>query len=127
MNFSELPQEVQDKLNRERKELCKKNHNTPYEVVLYNEDGTRYFHARRCCKVWADTKGHYMPFGGGTYWTVRYGAVQFKNERQVIGREYVLCDGKLYNRSKNGTEIFPEVETKKEVIAIAKAIGIFTL
>lgn len=127
MNFNELPQDVQDRLNNERKELCKKNLNTPYEVRLYDKEGTRYFAARRVCKVWADDKGHYMPFGGGTYWTVRYGAVQFRNERQAIGRRYELCDGKTYMKSKNGTEIFPEVDTKKEVMRIAKLIGIFDI
>ena len=127
MNFNELPQDVQERLNNERKELCKKNLNTPYEVRLYNKEGTRYFAARRVCKVWADDKGHYMPFGGGTYWTVRYGAVQFRNERQAIGRRYELCDGKTYMKSKNGTEIFPEVDTKKEVMRIAKLIGIFDI
>ena len=127
MKISELPQDVQDRLNNERKELCKKNLNTPYEVRLYNKEGTRYFAARRVCKVWADDKGHYMPFGGGTYWTVRYGAVQFRNERQAIGRRYELCDGKTYMKSKNGTEIFPEVDTKKEVMRIAKLIGIFDI
>ena len=126
MKFTELSQEWQDKLSADRKVLCKKNHSDSYEVIMYNAEGTRYFRARRVCHAWNDDKGHSMPFGNGTHWTVRYGAVQFSAHRNPCGEiDYELCDGKTYGRSANGTVIPPRVDTKKEVIEILNKIAIF--
>lgn len=126
MNFFELPIEWQDRLTSERKALSGKNHNDAYEVRMYNEAGTRYFIARRVCHAWNDDKGHHMNFGGGTHWTIRYGAVQFRAHRNPCGgTDYELSDGKTYNRSANGTEIPARVATKKEVMDILNKIGIF--
>ena len=126
MQFSELPQEWQESLLADRKKLKERNVDTPYNVVRYNADGTRYFRARRCCRSWNDDKGNYMPFGGGSYWTVRYGQVQFKKVRNVMGQtEWELCEGKTFPKSANGTEIPREVATKKEVMDILCQIGIF--
>lgn len=41
-----------------------------------------------------------------------------------MGYDYVLCRGKTYSKSANGTIIPASVKTKKEVLSIAKAIGI---
>lgn len=126
MKFSELSIEWQEQLTKDRKELAGRNINTSYEVVRYNAAGTRYFRARRVQKSWNDDKGNSMPFGGGSYWTVAYGAVQFRAYRNCMGeREYELCDGNKYSKSANGTVIPSRVATKKEVLEILKAIAIF--
>ena len=126
MTIDELPAEWQEQLAADRLALARNNRDTPYEVVRYNPEGTRYFRARRCCRSWMDDKGHYMPFGGGTYWSVAYGAVQFRATRNPLGqKEYELCDGKRYAKSANGTTIPETVETKKEVLRILADIGIF--
>lgn len=127
MNFNELPAETQQRLNKERLELCNRSINGAYEVLLYNQAGTRYFHARRRQHSWNDDKGNYMPFGGGSEWIVKYGCVGFSRERQVIGYDYELRRGKCYSKSANGTVIPTSTKTKQEVISIAKAIGIFNI
>lgn len=126
MKFKELPIEWQEQLTHDRKRLAGRNINTNYAIVCYNATGTRYFRARRVQRAWNDDKGNSMPFGGGSYWTVAYGAVQFKACRNCMGeREYELCDGERYTSSANGTVIPARVATKKEVLEILKAIGIF--
>lgn len=128
MKFSELPAEVQAQLNKQREELKRKRINDPYNILLYNEEGTRYFYARRICESWNNDKGAYMPFGGGSHWNIWYGKVQFERFRNPVGEiDYRLCDGKTYGKSVNGTVIPVSVDTKKEVISIIKAIGIFNL
>ena len=126
MTVRELPMNVQVRLKTEQAALWHKRINTGYEVLAYNPTGTRYFHARRVVKSWSDTRGHYMPYGGGSHWLVRYGAVQFQSYKNPLGyKDYRLCDGRAFGKSKNGTEIPSKVSTKKEVLAIAKQIGIF--
>ena len=128
MKFEELPAEVQQQLAQQRAELAGKRINTAYRVELYNADGTRYIEAARCCKSWNDDKGHAMPFGGGTYWTIRYGAVQWQTRKDPLGgKAYELCNGKQYGKSRNGVEIHNRLNTKKEVIALIKSIGIFKI
>lgn len=128
MKFSELPIDVQERLNENRKALVKQNTNTAYHICLYNTDGTRYFSAQRVCKPWNDDKGHYMPFGGGTSWVIRYGCVQFKPVRNPMGQiDYELCNGKVYGKSANGTIIPNSLPNKKDVINLINAIGIFIL
>ena len=128
MKLSELPSEVQQQLAKQRNELSGKRINTAYRVELYNADGTRYFEALRCCHSWNDDKGNYMPFGGGTYWVIRYGAVQWTTRKNPFGgKAYELCNGKQYGKSANGTEIPKSLKTKKEVLALVNRIGIFIL
>lgn len=128
MKFEELPAEVQQQLAQQRAELAGKRINTAYRVELYNADGTRYIEAVRCCKSWNDDKGHAMPFGGGTYWTIRYGAVQWQTRKDPLGgKAYELCNGKQYGKSRNGVEIPNRLNTKKEVIALIKNIGLFKI
>lgn len=124
MKFSDLPIEIQQRLNCERLNLRNRSINSAYEVLLYNQLGTRYFHARRHQNSWSDDKGNYMPFGGGSEWTLQYGCIGFSRKKQVMGYDYELCRGKTYSKSANGTIIPASVKTKKEVLSIAKAIGI---
>lgn len=128
MKLSELPADVQQHLAKQRNELSGKRINTAYRVELYNADGTRYFEAIRRCKSWSDDKGNYMPFGGGTHWIVRYGAVQWTTRIDPLGgKAYELCNGKQYGKSANGTEIPKSLKTKKDVLELVNRIGIFIL
>lgn len=70
-----------------------------------------------------------MPFGGGSHWSIAYGEVRWDMRRNPIGEyEYFwVLSNKKFGRSKNGTEIPKQVSTKKEALAIAKAIGIFNI
>lgn len=47
MKFCDLPIDTQQRLNCERLNLHNRSINSAYEVLLYNQPGTRYFHARR--------------------------------------------------------------------------------
>ena len=125
MKFSDLSIETKQRLNCERLNLRNRSINSAYEVLFYNQSGTRYFYARRHQDSWYDEKGNYMPFGGGSEWTVRYGCIGFARKKQVIGYDYELVEGKTYSKSSNGTVVPSSVKTKKEVLDIAKAIGLF--
>jgi hypothetical protein len=132
MKFNELPMEFQERLNEERKELRGLKCNTPYRIHIYNEDGTRYFYARRVCEAWSDDKGHSMPFGGGTHWNICYGAVQFYRTKNPLGMlDYKWCDGKRFTSKtfEDGSrvEIPSTVSTKKEVLSIIRSLRIFNI
>lgn len=132
MKFSELPMEFQEKLNKERENYKGLKINTGYEVLIYNETGTRYLHARRCCMAWSDNKGNAMPFGGGSYWKVVYGAIQFRATKNPLGgRTYEWCEGKQFSSRtrEDGTvvEINHHIGTKKEVMELVKALGVFNI
>lgn len=129
MTFNELPTAVQQQLNNERLALKNKNRNDAYTILLYNEQGSRYFYARREQRGWYDTKtGNSMPFGGGSYWRIAYGRVQFEVRKDPLGGKYYeLCNGERFTKAANGTEVLRAVPTKKDVLDIAKAIGIFNL
>ncbi len=128
MKISELPLEVQNQLVQKRVELSNKRINTAYRVELYNSDGTRYFMASRICQSWNNDRGAYMPFGGGTYWLISYGVVQWATRKDPLGgNAYELCNGKEYSKSRNGTEIPKRLSTKKEALALINSIGIFQI
>ena len=128
MKLSELPDEVQQKLNKKRTELSSKRVDTAYRVLLYNKEATRYFEAIRCFNPWNDDKGKYMNFGGGSYWQIRYGAVQGAVRTAPFGGKiYDLCNGKQYGKSANGTQIPKTLCTKREVLELVSRIGIFSL
>ena len=113
MRVCDLPQDIQLQLEFGRKALASKHINTAYAVELYNEDGTRYFEAHRCCHSWNDDKGNYMPFGGGTHWSIRYGKVQVREYKSCCNtKEYELVNGKRFGKSANGTEIPTTLATK---------------
>ena len=127
MKFIELPQVLQEKVKTLRREARNHNIETPYEILTYNEAGTRFFRARRVCRSWNDDRGNSMPFGGGSYWTVNYGEVGWRRVKDLLGSGYdvELGFGKTFNRSANGTEIPKTLETKAEVMKLRSAIGIF--
>lgn len=125
MRFSELPQQVQDSLTSEQSLLHLKQVNTAYEVLVYNKPGTRFFHARRVQSSWQGN-GAYMPFGGGSVWSINYGEMGFRLCRNPFGEiDAELRMGKTFGKSKNGTVIPKSVGTKREVLALITEIGIF--
>ena len=68
-----------------------------------------------------------MPFGGGSYWCVRYGRVQFRKRRNPIGEiDFELCDGEAFGKAANGTIIPERIDKKSDVIKLIQEIGIFT-
>ena len=126
MTFNELPLDVQECLTAQQKALCAKSINDSYEIRIYNEAGTRYFYARRKQNEWSDDNGNYMPFGGGSSWHIRYGMVQFCRIKSTVGTcQYEWTLGKVFGKSANGTVIPRNLKTKKEVLELIKAIGIF--
>ena len=125
MRFTDLPQQVQDALTSEMSHLHLKQVNTAYEVIVYNKTGTRFFHARRVQSSWQGN-GAYMPFGGGSVWTIEYGEMGFRSCRNPFGElDAELRMGKTFGKSKNGTVIPKSVGTKREVLALIAEIGIF--
>lgn len=123
MTITELPIQVQKRLARLREELKSVRINTPYKVLIYDEEARRYFEAYRKSigTTWAG-------FGGGSYWKVRYGAVQISRGKDPFGGvDYSLCNGKAFGKSANGVVIPQRVETKKEVLEIIKKLGIFSI
>lgn len=131
MLLSELPIEIQKKLKEERLTLCEKWYkNTGYEVCFVNKEGTRYFYAIRKQFEYSNDKGGYMPFGGGSEWHISYGKILWDRTKQVMGNDYDYFWTKtsnLFAKSANGTIIPKRVGTKKEVMELVKAIGIFNL
>ena len=127
MKFSELPPEIQEKLNKEI--LARRRHvNNSYTIYIHNESGTRYFSAHRRQFPWSDNKGNYLPFGGGSRWEIRYGVVQWHRTRDPFGGvDYEWFDGKMYRTSANGTPIPSTLPTKKDAIELIKRIGIFSI
>lgn len=125
MKLSDLPLDVQTKLRQERAELYKTRHvNTPWNVAFVNKEGTRYFSAWR--------KNDFAKWSGGSmhgWWCVRYGKVLWDRRKQPLGDDYdyFWVFSETFRKSANGTEIPREVHTKKEVLEIAKAIGIFDI
>ena len=125
MHYTELPIEVQESLAEAKSRLHLKQVNTAYEVLVYNKTGTRFFNARRVQSSWQGN-GAYMPFGGGSEWTIRYGEMGFRTCRNPFGGiDAELRMGKTFGKSKNGTVIPNSVATKQEVLALIAQIGIF--
>lgn len=126
MKFSELSKEIQEKLIKEKKNIRSKNINSSYEVLVYNEAGSRFFNARRVQDSFQDNRGNYMPFGGGSKWNIQYGEIGFRTYRNPCGEmDAELCMGRLFGKAKNGTQIPKSVGSKKEVLALIDQIGIF--
>lgn len=126
MKFSELAKEVQDRLIKEKKSLHSKNINTSYEVLVYNEAGSRFFNARRVQGSWQDNRGNHMPFGGGSKWIIQYGEIGFRTYRNPCGEvDAELCMGRVFGKASNGTQIPKSVGSKKEVLELINQIGIF--
>ena len=125
MKFSELPLAVQESLADAKNRLHLKQVNTAYEILVYNKTGTRYFNARRVQDSWQGN-GVYMPFGGGSKWAIKYGEIGFKTHRDPFGGiDAELGMGRRFEKSANGTVIPQFVASKREVLALLTAIGIF--
>lgn len=127
MNFNELPENVQVSLRKDKEQYVSKRINDGYTIHLYSTDGTRYVYARRHALA-----SQYMSFGGGSYWTIQYGKVQFEGYKNPVGeRDYRWCDGKAFGSitKSDGSvvEIPRRVDTKQEVINVIKAIGRFDI
>lgn len=113
MKFSELPIDVQERLN-ENSSTCQTEHQYRISYLLIQYGRNTLFFSTTGLKPWNDDKGHYMPFGGGTSWVIRYGCVQFKLVRNPMGQiDYELCNGKVYGKSANGTIIPNSLPNKR--------------
>ena len=134
MKLNELPQEIYDKMIADANNWKGKLASNAYGVMAYNQAGTRFFSATRRCIGWQDTKsGNSMPFGGGTYWVIRYGAIQWQHKvhRDPLGQvydEYSWVRSKVFSKitnSKTGEaiDIPSELGTKKEVVALLAKLG----
>ena len=123
MKLSELPQDIQDQLKEERKQLyIKWRRNTSHEVCFTDKEGTRYFYASR--KLDNPTPG--MGCYGSSTWYIRYGKILWGTRELGWGFDPIYewrCTGQIFGKSANGTEIPRWVKSKKEVMAIIKAIG----
>lgn len=123
--FDDLTQEAKQDFFNECKRLSFSVVNSAYEVRLYNKKSNRCFIAIR--QVVASDKLN-LAFGGGSFWKVSYNEVQFKIKSDISGELYAeTCIGKSFSKSTNGTEICSSLNTKAEVIELAKAIGIFNI
>lgn len=120
--LSELQEDIQKGLRDERLNLHETwKRNDAYYVCFTNEEGTRYFQAVR-----VSLPSQYYRFGGGSYWEVRYGKILWDCKPAPMGnlKEYFWSmSGKIFHKSSNGTIIPTTVDTKKEVLEIAKSIG----
>lgn len=119
MKFKELPIEVQDCLNVELGKLQEKNTST--QVFLYNKPLKRYFIAYRHTLA-----SKYGRLGGGSYWSIKYGEIGFKKNVIMGVEDYNLAYGR-FGKSANGTVIPKTLGKKREVIELAKSIGIFNV
>jgi hypothetical protein len=126
--LSELPIEIQTALCEERAKLCEKwKQNDAYNVCFTNAEGTRYFRADRI-SLPHSTSG--MSFGGGSYWKITYGKILWDTKRAPMGDSYEyfwMKSNKIFGKSTNGTIIPKRVDSKKEVMEIAKSIGILVM
>lgn len=117
MKFSELKEEYQQDLNQQIDKLVSVIRNTPYVVNVYTR--TRHFYARRVAKCWSDDKGHYMPFGGGSYWRVTYCSLAFSRRIDPFGGFfYEIVDGKQF--ASKGDVIVENKGTKKALLEYCK-------
>lgn len=126
MTLNDLDIETRNRLVKMRNELSKTwKENSAYRICFTNPEGTRYFSAIRKVISWNDDKGHYMPFGGGSYWQIKYGKIKWTTEKDPIGGKVYLWvkSRETFSKSANSTIIPKEVKTKKEVLEIAKKIG----
>lgn len=120
--LSELPEEVANEMREKRKiyanSICR---NSSYEYCVVNEDCTRFFSASRTYG-WDGYKSY------GNTWHITYGSISWKFSKRLFGLyEPEWCKGKTFGKATNGTEIPKMVGTKKEVIELAKKIGIFNI
>lgn len=131
MKFSELPQDVQERLTKERSELYRIWHrNTAYHVCFTNKAGTRYIWAKR------DNGFHrWSKCAGVNEWRIKYGPIvckhsKAKNPVGEIEDKYEWAMGVQYaSITVDGERIdIPRfVNAKTELMDIVKRIGFFEL
>lgn len=126
MTFQELPIEVQEQLRKDRLALKEKNFNGAYRIILYSNDGSRYFIAKRKQPTHGEWGGKPI-FDGHSYWEIKYGRVEIKAKRMWGDIFYELCNGVRFKKSKNGVEIPEYLDKKKDVIELIKKLEIFEL
>lgn len=126
MTLQELPIDVQEQLRKDRLALKKKNVNGAYQIILYSNDGTRYFIAKRKQPTRGEWKGKPI-WDGRSYWHIRYGIVEVKAKRMWGDIFYELCNGQRFCKSRNGVEIPEYIDKKKDVIELIKKLEIFEL
>ena len=117
MKLQDIPQEQWMKMYECRKKLFLESLAGQASIVLYNEEGTRYFSA------------YYIPSWGGrrAFWSVRYGEVELtKAYDDITGTSsYEWINGREFRKSSNGTIVPRWLDTRKEVVELANKIGIF--
>lgn len=124
MTLLDLPTNLQERFKKLHEEFIGRRYNTAYQVLVFNAEGTRFFRAERISKA----SNWNLHFGGGSYWTIQYGAVGFRVYNNLMGeRDIEPGYGKTFKKAANGTVIPEEVATKEEVLLIARAIGIFNI
>lgn len=131
MTFSELPQETQDRLNKELQQIRDKRCDCigTRSITLWNANKTRCLQAFRIIHV-ANAYVNGTWRGTYSYWEINYFKPQdvATKVRQVMGYDYEWREHRtFYSASANGTVIPNNVKTKKEVLALAKSIGIFNI
>lgn len=134
MKLNELPQDIQNKLIADRNNWKGHIASGSYGVTAYNQNGTRFFSANRRCIGWQHNEyaNCSMPFGGGTYWEIKYGQIQwtYKRRKDPLGEtytEYQWVRSKYFCRTTNEetgevVEIPTRLNTKKEVMALLKKL-----
>lgn len=125
MKLSELPEEIQHELRTNKPQFIKEHTwNNSYHLCLINKNGTRYFRADRICLM-----SKWAAFGGGSYWKIHYGCVVWTQGHTPFGDPYyhwkLSCKAYGSVQMSNGSVInIPRyLDTKKEVIEIARKIG----
>lgn len=126
---SQLPQEYQDQLAKMRSEL--KDENTPFAITLHSKNGRVAFYARRCQHAWENHRtGNRLNFGGGSYWTIVCCPIQWRPRKDLMGGGFSLelCDGPRYGKYGKDDKAIPrQLATKKEVLELAREIGLFNI
>lgn len=130
MLLSDLPNDVQEQLTSERLRLhVEWKRNDAYHILFTNIDGTRYFEANRISES-SCFRGYYMPFGGGSYWEIKYGKIKWSSTYDNLScstKYYWKCTRQVFRKSTNGTVIPQILRKKKDVLEVAKSIGIFDI
>lgn len=120
MKVKELPQEIQDLIAKERSELSDINN---YRLVLlYDKTKRIFFMAKR---QW--TSGPRHAYDGIQYWSVCCGKVVVKHTQKFGVDEYHIVKKKCFNTYGDGKSIPSVLQTKQEVIALAKDMGYFDI
>ena len=120
MKVSELPQEVQERIAKERAELT--DINNFKLVLLYDKTKRIFFMAKRKWEA-----GMHHAYDGMQYWQIYCGKVVVKHSVRFGFDQYELVKKNCYKKYGGGKDIPSTVWTKAEVIKLAKDIGLFNI